>query len=986
MTSHDPKSIPLCVRRFRKLFFDVLEDRRLLAGLDVFVFDDSDGSRDYDSNRDGSLSNRAVYIDLNNDAKHSSAEPWAISNGQGLATFSNLDPGTYSVRLLGTNKSVQQTFPTLPASQGVWADGLGISKVIRVESSGLAWGISDNSLSLVNTSANQTIKTIRFGTSKVIDAVLKPANESDLTGYVLTQNQDSLQMLWYVSTAGNGTKRAINLDVRNATQLVSVGEQVMVVHGIHSKEISSFDFTTGIGGVLLGSTGVTGLPTNALVKPIGGNGFLILANADSDGGNVSDGNTSSLALYEFSTGTARVVGKRTFVGKVTALEGSHDGTSIAVATNDGFVVLRSESGLPTANTLAGAIAPVVFDSAHNLLFTGSSSSTSKLIGWSTVNWTEELSIPVSGGRAIVGTSSTLSLDASGIQLIAIQNESLYQHSVAVAAATKVTISSVDQKQIQIGVRSVGENLKPVLSKLDTIDVDEDGQLKFDSSKIRAKTTDPDGDSVVFVVRSGPSNGEINWNQDATGTYQPSANLNGQDAITIQAYDGRDWSVLQNLAIEIRAVNDLPTEIVFSDEIVPENPELQSALSKFYVLDVDADANYEFSVDDVRFGIIDGVLRLIKGSVNFEEEPLIVLAVTGFDRLRPQDSISRKVTLRIQDVNDAPTGISAPGRILVPELTQDLRLAQLAVIDQDVRDVYEWSVSDNRFTVNSGELKLATGVSLDFESEPSIVLIVKAKDHLGEFAIEKSITIMVVDQNDEPTGIVIDGSATIRENELGVAVGRVSVLDPDQGEQYSFSVNDSRFEVVSGGMIRLRPGASVGYVEPGFIDLTIFASSLRSGNRASGSLRVFIEKDPTPHHNDKNPYDVDGDGVLTPLDPLIIINHINNNGSGPIQEPGEGEGSLPDLDVDGDGQVTPIDILILINKRNQQSDEELNYYFGKKLGEGEGPAVGQPSVSSLLPVPMMKTVAQSTNNLNDSSLASYLADITEDAGPRRLRRR
>jgi hypothetical protein len=69
-----------------------------------------------------------------------------------------------------------------------------------------------------------------------------------------------------------------------------------------------------------------------------------------------------------------------------------------------------------------------------------------------------------------------------------------------------------------------------------------------------------------------------------------------------------------------------------------------------------------------------------------------------------------------------------------------------------------------------------------------------------------------------------------------------------------------------------------------------------------------------------PADVDRDGVVSPLDPLIIINYINSNGAGEIQSPGEGE-SPGDLDVDGDGRVSPLDILIVINTLNQGANGE-----------------------------------------------------------------
>jgi hypothetical protein len=86
--------------------------------------------------------------------------------------------------------------------------------------------------------------------------------------------------------------------------------------------------------------------------------------------------------------------------------------------------------------------------------------------------------------------------------------------------------------------------------------------------------------------------------------------------------------------------------------------------------------------------------------------------------------------------------------------------------------------------------------------------------------------------------------------------------------------------------------------------------------------------------------VDGDGYVTPLDPLIIINYINTHGSGPIAS-GEGEAG-GDLDVDGDGRISPLDILIVINAINSQrhqgdgKDGSGNSGGGQPpLGEGEG---------------------------------------------------
>jgi hypothetical protein len=74
--------------------------------------------------------------------------------------------------------------------------------------------------------------------------------------------------------------------------------------------------------------------------------------------------------------------------------------------------------------------------------------------------------------------------------------------------------------------------------------------------------------------------------------------------------------------------------------------------------------------------------------------------------------------------------------------------------------------------------------------------------------------------------------------------------------------------------------------------------------------------------------------VTPLDPLIIINHINSHGSGPVM-PGEGE-SGGDMDVDGDGRVSPLDILIIINAINSNRHEMDGKQGARNSGTGRPP--------------------------------------------------
>jgi hypothetical protein len=69
----------------------------------------------------------------------------------------------------------------------------------------------------------------------------------------------------------------------------------------------------------------------------------------------------------------------------------------------------------------------------------------------------------------------------------------------------------------------------------------------------------------------------------------------------------------------------------------------------------------------------------------------------------------------------------------------------------------------------------------------------------------------------------------------------------------------------------------------------------------------------PYHNYDDPYDVNGNGILEPLDVLIVVNHLNIHGPGPLPEPVESPQVFPD--VNADGAVTALDALILVNTLN-----------------------------------------------------------------------
>jgi hypothetical protein len=96
---------------------------------------------------------------------------------------------------------------------------------------------------------------------------------------------------------------------------------------------------------------------------------------------------------------------------------------------------------------------------------------------------------------------------------------------------------------------------------------------------------------------------------------------------------------------------------------------------------------------------------------------------------------------------------------------------------------------------------------------------------------------------------------------------------------------------------------------------------------------------TGWHNPDAPFDVNGDGVVSPVDVLLVINALNSGNSGPVSAIDETD-FVGYLDVNNDGYLTPMDALLVINYLNGHSP----------AAEGEAAFLSAGSMPATLPQP------------------------------------
>ncbi len=112
--------------------------------------------------------------------------------------------------------------------------------------------------------------------------------------------------------------------------------------------------------------------------------------------------------------------------------------------------------------------------------------------------------------------------------------------------------------------------------------------------------------------------------------------------------------------------------------------------------------------------------------------------------------------------------------------------------------------------------------------------------------------------------------------------------------------------------------ALNYTGPDAFQYTVRDDSGTVSNVATVTLDVSAN--PFPWNNTRLRYDVNNDGLVTPVDPLFIINRINASGAGPLPIPPTPGSPPPYYDVVADNVIAPSDANAVINYLNANGGE------------------------------------------------------------------
>jgi hypothetical protein len=191
-------------------------------------------------------------------------------------------------------------------------------------------------------------------------------------------------------------------------------------------------------------------------------------------------------------------------------------------------------------------------------------------------------------------------------------------------------------------------------------------------------------------------------------------------------------------------NKRPTGILLTAGTVFEN-QPGALIGTLSASDPDLGDRFTYTTADSRFTIVGDQLWLKPTAfLNFENGATKGLSVTVTDA--GGLATSRTVSFVVQDVNEAPTAITLSAKTVGTAVAGAV-IGTLGAADPDAGDSATFSVSDARFEVAGGALKLKDGVSLHHDLTPTVPVTVTATD-AGGLSRAQVFNIVV-------SGIVVD---------------------------------------------------------------------------------------------------------------------------------------------------------------------------------------------------------------------------------------
>ena len=325
------------------------------------------------------------------------------------------------------------------------------------------------------------------------------------------------------------------------------------------------------------------------------------------------------------------------------------------------------------------------------------------------------------------------------------------------------------------------NLAPVITQGNAITVTMSEDATPIPFSLNLTASDQDGDSLNWQITSGTSKGAASLqssSNNATVSYLPTANFNGNDSLTVQVSDGSLTSVI-TINIVITAVNDAPSisgnPITSMSEDTPFNfapvvSDIDSTLLSCSISGLPTWASFNTAT-----GVLSGTPT--NADVGTHEH-IIITVKDNLGAIKSLPSFSITVT----NVNDAPVISGSPASSVDED---SLYSFTPTTLDADSGDSHTFAITGlpawASFNTANGKL---SGTPTNDHVGTSSNIIISVTDSANVTVNLPSFSITVTNVNNAP---VISGSPASSVDEDSLYSFTPTTLDADSGDSHTFAI-------------------------------------------------------------------------------------------------------------------------------------------------------------------------------------------------------
>lgn len=544
----------------------------------------------------------------------------------------------------------------------------------------------------------------------------------------------------------------------------------------------------------------------------------------------------------------------------------------------------------------------------------------------------------------------------------------------------------------------------------------------------AVATDEAGQSLTFDLQVVSTTSNLAFTtapaiDSSTGalTYRAATNTNGTATVSVTLRDNganaapnSNTSAAQTFTITVNPVNDAPSFSLSTDPPPSDEdagPQIVEVMA-FNVAPGPASATDETGqalTFDVTVAGTSGGLAFstppaidpVTGALTYTAAPNTSGTATINVFLRdsgsgaaPSSNISSTQSFRItvNPTNDAPTISTITGKATAEDTDAGPIDFTIDDIDTSVEDLIVTATSSDTSLVPDGQILIeGTGAnrSLLITPTPNLTgettITVFVTD--GDATTSTSFVLHVEPVNDRPT--FMTGSDVVVDENSGAHTFSpwATAISPGPGDEAGQDLSFVITNNTNPGLFSAPPtvdaqsGALSFTVAPdqtGTAVITIVLVDNGTGNNVSAPRNFTITVAPLAWHNSGLPCDVDGDGEISAIDLIYVVEALNAPGDTYL--PSRVPPPAHNVDVNGDNHISGIDLVLMLEavntsealRRQSQAQNPSSLMPSTEQSTADSvPATAQPAANAATPSPAASPVLASptTSAPADSSPAT-----------------